>query len=462
MGNSVEIEFTEKLKFSKSILDGKIYKEYTSLCNIETSPQKYLKQKRSTKSNIIEEDLKTIINPIHLAKKKERMIKWFSMIYSNENNTSLETMSLSSQDKSTTAPKSTSDENDCKPKEYMDILKQYYIKNKEKFIQRVSKGPPDSIRWISWQIVSNLKEIKEDLISKLMPQTIPIPVYNQIKNDLDRTFVSDDPSEVSIDSEFKNNINFENRETILHQILHGLAVLDPELGYCQGMNFIIGFLLRVSDYNSSNEVMHMAIHLFSSTNGGQFNLRGFFIEGFPLLNLFQHIFDLIVANDLPKVNKVIKNVGLPASTWIGKWLQTLYTRNLPYQLCLRLWDNIMSYGLFYEISFSVSLLSLTADDLIKINDESDFINYFNTLFSSVEVEYQGNEVCMNKKRYIDVEAVFEDADKRHKSLCSNNVFNMIIKNYYKKYPNEKRYNVYFSYNLNIFDNSGISNAFEFE
>jgi hypothetical protein len=32
----------------------------------------------------------------------------------------------------------------------------FYLNNKSKFVERVSKGPPDSFRWISWCIINEI------------------------------------------------------------------------------------------------------------------------------------------------------------------------------------------------------------------------------------------------------------------------------------------------------------------
>ena len=36
---------------------------------------------------------------------------------------------------------------------------------------------------------------------------------------------------------------------MLYRLLKAYAVNDPELGYCLGMNFLLGFLLELSNFN---------------------------------------------------------------------------------------------------------------------------------------------------------------------------------------------------------------------
>ena len=69
-------------------------------------------------------------------------------------------------------------------------LRKYYDLNKLLFIKRVKKGPPDSLRWLSWMIILNIPEIrKESIYQKYKLMKIEENRNSQIQKDITRTFI---------------------------------------------------------------------------------------------------------------------------------------------------------------------------------------------------------------------------------------------------------------------------------
>ena len=105
---------------------------------------------------------------------------------------------------------------------------------------------------------------------------------SKIQKNISRTFINNN----------KKKNEKKKKEKILYNILKSICNIDKECGYCQGINFITGFLLEISDFNEV-ETFYMLISLFSKEFDCNFNLRGFFIDNFPLLKIFLYIFDNI-------------------------------------------------------------------------------------------------------------------------------------------------------------------------
>ena len=68
---------------------------------------------------------------------------------------------------------------------------------------------------------------------------------------------------------------------------------DAEVGYCQGMNFMAGFILQVSGSREKESFMFM-VALLSKSHPGNIpvmgGLSGFFENSFPLLTRYTSIF----------------------------------------------------------------------------------------------------------------------------------------------------------------------------
>ena len=251
-------------------------------------------------------------------------------------------------------------------------IKNFYIKNYDKFLERVLKGPPDCFRFTSWLIINRIplnrkKEIYDFYILKELNEDIKL----SIKKDIQRSFH---------DNEIKENLR--PKENNLYNVLKAFSNLDIDLGYYQGMNLIIAFLLNVSDFNET-DIFFLIISMFSSTfierginKNFNFSIRGIFSEGFPLLLFMKYIYDKEFSKLLPDLKKKFDNFDITYDIWIGKWFQTLFTIVLPIDWCKRLFDCIFVNGIFYLIQFGLGFVILLEKNLMKLNDENEIINFF--------------------------------------------------------------------------------------
>ena len=129
----------------------------------------------------------------------------------------------------------------------------FYSNNKSKFIERVFKGPPESFRWKSWCIINEIP-LKRDINLYNNYMTINLEKENKdrIIRDIERTF-----SDTNV-----NNVELRKMETSLYNILKAYWNLDRDVGYCQGMNLIVGFLLLVSNGNELDSFFFINFEFF--------------------------------------------------------------------------------------------------------------------------------------------------------------------------------------------------------
>lgn len=282
-------------------------------------------------------------------------------------------------------------------------LRKFYNFKKKKFKERVFKGPPQSFRWISWMISANLPEKRNyDLYNYLKESEIEDKIDVQIKKDLHRTL-----------SDF-SQFNLLDTQNVLYNILRALAANDKEVGYCQGMNFIAGFLLIMSDFNEL-DTFYILISLMSSTFTNEFGIRGFFSEGFPLLTLYVNIFHLLFEKKMPDLKKHFEKLEIPDEVWISKWFQTLFTLSLPIEFCRRIWDCFLSEGLVFILSFTLSFLKFIENELFALQDLFEVIEFFKKLTPFYLVENEGNPKAiassLNLINKIDLEMIIRNARK---------------------------------------------------
>ena len=279
-------------------------------------------------------------------------------------------------------------------------ITQFYVHQNDKFIERIKKGPPDCFRWTSWCIINNLPLDRDN---RIYENYINMPLEKENKDriirDIQRTF-----SERNIDSK-----ELRKMETSLYNVLKAFWNLDKEIGYCQGMNLLVGFLLIVSDFNE-RDTFYLLISKFSQTfklqRNLEFNFRGLFSEEFPLLYFLNYIFDSQLELHSRSLKEHLNEMGITLDLWMGKWFQTLFTIILPINWCQRLWDNIFAENIYFMVKFGIAFTLMIKDDLMKMNEEVQLLNYFKD-FEKYSLSEKND--LLNKKA--DIEAMILKSKK---------------------------------------------------
>lgn len=279
------------------------------------------------------------------------------------------------------------------------------IRNDKKFKSELNyytaRGIPGEFRWRVW---SNLI-IKDKFYSEeayLGLKSVGEPLLSTIKRDLDRSF-PDEP--------YFNLEQFgETGQKALERVLAKFAFKHPQIGYCQGMNFLVGFLLLVSG-GAEIEVFQMVECLFK-----QFSLQGFFEEGMEGLKKHIWITKKLINKYYPKVYLHLEQESIPDDLWLLKWLMTIFTMILPSQVLVRVWDVFLFKGLKFLYRTVLGIISITQEDLLS-RDSGEICTYLaeiriritsaDELFKSIsnikvskstirKFDYQGSLVNNNK------------------------------------------------------------------
>lgn len=123
--------------------------------------------------------------------------------------------------------------------------------------------------------------------------------------DLDRTF----PTHPFFNKEGYGDIG----QKALMNILKSFSVFNEKVGYCQSMNFIVGFIMLMSGSNEQETFWFFAALLETSRHVGnpsevhpidaaKFDgLKGFYKKNFPILQLYFYQFESIFAEMLPNL-----------------------------------------------------------------------------------------------------------------------------------------------------------------
>lgn len=131
----------------------------------------------------------------------------------------------------------------------------------------------------------------------------------------------------------------------LTNILKTYAYFNPEIEYCQGMNYVAGFLLTVF---KSEEVAFSALKSIAD----RFEMAALFDQDIPRLKLFFLQIDRILSIVDQNLYKHFKEEGVTSSYFASAWFITIFTNSLKQnsensvvnENLLQLWDYFLISG----------------------------------------------------------------------------------------------------------------------
>ncbi|CCW63266.1 unnamed protein product [Phytomonas sp. EM1] len=218
-----------------------------------------------------------------------------------------------------------------------------YNKMRNKLKERCRKGIPAKLRGISWQLLIGSHAI--------MKSPDNAGVYIMLCNKTLKDKEVDLVIERDLARTFPNNVLFQEEggagQVFLRNVLHAYAACDPEVGYTQGMAFLVGALATQMDEERSFWALHeMMYH-------ERYKMRELFRPGFPMLKQFFYQLKKLLAHLLPKLHERFEKLGVDPSFYASQWFLTLFVYHFPFHALLRIWDVFFSEG--WKIVFRTSI-----------------------------------------------------------------------------------------------------------
>ena len=246
---------------------------------------------------------------------------------------------------------------------FQNNIKKYMFKDKL-FRELITNGIPNNFREFIWDLaiaerysnhnLFNYEEEKKKYSSFLKnAQNSP-----QVEKDLKRTFINNSE---------KSSKNIQS----LRNILNCINKFNNE--YCQGMNFVVGFLLKLTGFDEI-KTFYIIKNIFD-------DIKGYFEDNFPLLKTNINTFDSHFKELYPKLYEHFKKNDLFNELWVGKWLQTLFTLSLPFEELCHVWDILLIKGFDFIIYICLAIIDSIKEDLLKLNDSSDILSYMENILN---------------------------------------------------------------------------------
>jgi len=129
----------------------------------------------------------------------------------------------------------------------------------------------------------------------------------------------------------------------LGRILRAYQLMDPEVGYCQGLNYIVGFLIHMigPEYEEDifwifSALMNFEPYLFRNFFKGD-QLRGY-------LHICKYVDDYFAEHE-PEISATFEELGISCTLFGQNWFHSLFGCDIRPPDISRLWDYIILEGL---------------------------------------------------------------------------------------------------------------------
>ncbi|KZV95128.1 RabGAP/TBC [Exidia glandulosa HHB12029] len=223
----------------------------------------------------------------------------------------------------------------------------YAADHSEQLARAIEAGIPSPLRGLIWQQMCASKDpALEQLYAQYLKETSPHE--RAIKRDLGRTF--------------PNHAFFTDGSGVgqgnLSNVLKAYSLHDPEVGYCQGLPFVVAvLLLNMPD----EEAFCVLVRLMYS-----YDLRGHFLPEMPSLQLRMFQFDRLLEELLPVLHVHFLRQGVKSSMFCSQWFLTLFSYRWPLPIVYRIWDNCLASGIEAIFGFSIALLLKNEEALLNL------------------------------------------------------------------------------------------------
>ena len=223
-------------------------------------------------------------------------------------------------------------------------------------------------------------------------------IKNKIKNlkdviilDVNRTYFSEDQ---------------KGKREIIKNILFCLLYTYPDIGYCQGMNFICQFLLEATKDEEKSFNIFSAI--LCKTKYGDL-IR----DDFNLMKKYFYVFERLINLYLPELSTLLKQNNVFPSYYISPWFITLFTHSFignQTKLLLHIFDLFILDGWISIIKIGLMLLKYYQKGLVEMN----FEELLNFLINDLKEKYD----FFNNNNYEKFLEIYQEI-KIPKGLVSN-------------------------------------------
>ncbi|XP_019929607.3 uncharacterized protein [Magallana gigas] len=161
-----------------------------------------------------------------------------------------------------------------------------------------------------------------------------------------------------------NNMKFSSQGSKgvmdLQDVLLAYCVHNPTVGYCQGMNFIVGLALIFMDAQDAFWTLVAVTEKYFPCHYFDQNLIGAQSD--------QQVLKDLLAEKLPALSSHLESIDIEISTVTLNWFLAIFFDAVPFQTLLRIWDCFLLEGPKVLFRFALAILKLHEKEILQKTD----------------------------------------------------------------------------------------------
>jgi hypothetical protein len=259
----------------------------------------------------------------------------------------------------------------------------------DKLKRYIRKGIPAEWRGNAWwHFARGPEKLKGNLgvYDELVEATVNFQSKDAdiIERDLHRTFPDNIHFKPETPTEGRSGPEETQMIQSLRRVLRSFAVYQPDIGYCQSLNFIAGLLLIFLDEERAFWMLVIITQRYLPSLH-EINLEGVNIhQGVLMLALKEYIpevwerissisFDspdpaMSKAHDRKKPNTDFLTRLPPVTLCTSPWFMSIFIGVLPIETTLRIWDCFIYEDSSFLFKISLSIFKLLEPQITKVRD----------------------------------------------------------------------------------------------
>ncbi|KAI4724448.1 RabGAP/TBC [Aureobasidium sp. EXF-10728] len=285
----------------------------------------------------------------------------------------------------------------------------------EKIKRYVRKGIPPDWRGAAWfWYAGGPKKLAEDpglywnLLKQVNQGALSDNDREHIERDLNRTFPDNDrfkPDDRPTTSEQSRGIGETENETsmikALRRVLQAFAVHNPNIGYCQSLNFIAGLLLLF--LNEDEEKAFILLNVVTTEHLP--GTHGVALEG---ANIDIAVLMTSIKESLPSIwAKLDDKPTTPAAGGVPRlptvslattaWFMSLFVGTLPIECVLRVWDCLFFEGSKTLFRVALAIFKSSEQTIKAVSDPMEIFQLVQSLPRGMLDANALMETCFRKR-----------------------------------------------------------------
>lgn len=223
----------------------------------------------------------------------------------------------------------------------------------------VRNGVPDPLRGEVWQLLSGAQQCSDLMEQYRIFLTKSAPTEQIILRDVHRTYPAHE--------NFRSGAGSSSLLDSLFKVCKAYAVYDEEVGYCQGLSFLVAALLL---HMPEEQAFCVFVRIMQ-----HYGLRNLFRNNFDELYLKFYQLEHLLEDHMPDLHQHFNRIGIEPFTYASQWFLTVFTAKFPLNAVFYIMDIFLLDGINTIFQVALALLSSSKQELLALDFEG-VLKYF--------------------------------------------------------------------------------------